>query len=122
MPLYDYECSDCGDVFELKQSFSAEPRAECPSCQGESRRKFHPVPIIYKGTGFYTTDFKHSGYSAAEKLEKGDTTDKPKSSESSSEGAKDSTAAKESTASKESPAAKDSSSSSGEKSLAAKES
>ena len=67
MPLYDYECVSCGNVFELRQSFDASPEGICPSCAGISRRKFHPVPIIYKGTGFYTTDSKNTGYSGTSK-------------------------------------------------------
>ena len=63
MPRYDYECGNCGHVFELRQSFDAEPTGECPRCAGMSRRKFHAVPIIYKGSGFYTTDYKRSGIS-----------------------------------------------------------
>ena len=63
MPLYDYECMECGHAFELRQSFSADPQEVCPRCSGNSRRKFHAVPIIYKGSGFYTTDYKHSSYS-----------------------------------------------------------
>ena len=61
MPRYDYECLSCGHVFELRQSFDADPRGVCPLCEGTSRRKFHPVPIIYKGSGFYVTDYKQSG-------------------------------------------------------------
>lgn len=57
MPLYDYECSQCGHIFELKQSFEDAPVGTCPLCEGQSRRKFHAVPIIYKGSGFYTTDY-----------------------------------------------------------------
>lgn len=60
MPLYDYECLSCGHMFELRQSFHSDPEAECPSCAGDSRRKFHAVPVIYKGSGFYTTDYKNS--------------------------------------------------------------
>ena len=58
MPLYDYECGDCGHRFELRRSFDSEPEGECPRCQGLSRRQFHAVPIIFKGSGFYTTDYK----------------------------------------------------------------
>ncbi len=65
MPRYDYECGSCGHVFELRQSFDDEPRGTCPLCSGMSKRKFHAVPIIYKGSGFYTTDYKNSGYSSA---------------------------------------------------------
>ena len=58
MPLYDYQCSKCSHVFELRQSFDSEPSATCPECSNVSRRKFYPVPVIYKGSGFYTTDYK----------------------------------------------------------------
>ena len=67
MPRYDYECSECGLTFELKQSFDADPEGVCPRCSGSSRRKFHAVPIIYKGSGFYTTDYKGTGYSPPDK-------------------------------------------------------
>ena len=67
MPLYDYECVSCGNVFELRQSFDAAPEGVCPRCAGISKRKFHAVPIIYKGSGFYTTDYKNTGYSGADK-------------------------------------------------------
>ena len=67
MPLYDYECASCGNVFELRQSFDAAPEGVCPRCAGISKRKFHAVPIIYKGSGFYTTDYKNAGSSSAAK-------------------------------------------------------
>lgn len=64
MPRYDYECLSCSHVFELKQSFSDEPVADCPECGNRSRRKFHAVPVIYKGSGFYTTDYARSNLRA----------------------------------------------------------
>ncbi len=64
MPRYDYECLSCSNVFEMKQSFSDEPVADCPECGSRSRRKFHAVPIIYKGSGFYTTDYARSSLRA----------------------------------------------------------
>ena len=57
MPLYDYECLSCGHPFELRQSFSEAGVGTCPQCSGGARRKFHAVPVIYKGSGFYTTDY-----------------------------------------------------------------
>ena len=69
MPLYDYQCDSCGHIFELRQSFSAATEGPCPCCQGNSRRRFHAVPIIYKGSGFYTTDYKKTGYSPPGKTE-----------------------------------------------------
>ena len=64
MPRYDYECLSCSNVFEMKQSFSDEPVADCPLCGSRSRRKFHAVPVIYKGSGFYTTDYARSSLRA----------------------------------------------------------
>ena len=85
MPRYDYECSSCGHVFELRQSFDDEARGTCPLCSGLSRRKFHPVPIIYKGSGFYTTDYKHSGYNTASDASKDEGKEKNESAKSSTD-------------------------------------
>ncbi|MBI4310975.1 MAG: hypothetical protein HY681_04255 [Chloroflexi bacterium] len=56
MPIYVYKCS-AGHEFELRQSFSASAEAECPTCSGQARRKIHSPAVIYKGNGFYTTDY-----------------------------------------------------------------
>ena len=57
MPRYDYRCTGCGNEFELRQSFSEAGSGTCPLCSGAGRRVFHAVPVIYKGSGFYTTDY-----------------------------------------------------------------
>ena len=57
MPRYDYQCTSCGNDFELTQSFKEAGSGTCPLCSGEGRRVFHAVPVIYKGSGFYTTDY-----------------------------------------------------------------
>ena len=57
MPRYDYRCADCDHAFELRQSFSEAGKGVCPQCSGTGRRVFHAVPVIYKGSGFYTTDY-----------------------------------------------------------------
>ena len=57
LPRYDYQCTSCDYRFELVQSFSEAGRGECPLCSGSGRRVFHAVPVIYKGSGFYTTDY-----------------------------------------------------------------
>ena len=57
LPLYDYECPDCGHEFELRQGFHEAGQGTCPMCSASARRKFHAVPVIYKGSGFYTTDY-----------------------------------------------------------------
>ncbi|MFH0941666.1 MAG: FmdB family zinc ribbon protein [Chloroflexota bacterium] len=56
MPIYEYQCPDCKQVFEKKQGFADAACAECPGCQKKARRIFRPVPIIFKGSGFYVTD------------------------------------------------------------------
>ena len=74
MPMYDYQCPSCAHQFEVKQGFGDEPYTSCPQCESVSRRVFHPVPIIYKGSGFYTTDYARKGHdpSGANKPEKRD--------------------------------------------------
>ena len=56
MPTYQYQCLNCRLEFELRQSFDDKPIADCPTCHGISRRLFLPVPILFKGPGFYVTD------------------------------------------------------------------
>ena len=56
MPTYQYQCLNCKHQFELRQTFSDKPRAVCPACHGVSHRLFSPVPILFKGPGFYVTD------------------------------------------------------------------
>lgn len=58
MPIYEYKCNDCSTQFELRRSFGDESESPCPSCKGKTRRIFSAVPIIFKGSGFYTTDSK----------------------------------------------------------------
>ncbi|MFO7712680.1 MAG: FmdB family zinc ribbon protein [Dehalococcoidia bacterium] len=61
MPTYQYRCLDCELLFELRQSFNDQPIADCPQCKGVSRRIFCPVPILFKGPGFYVTDSRGDG-------------------------------------------------------------
>ncbi|MFH1087453.1 MAG: FmdB family zinc ribbon protein [Chloroflexota bacterium] len=56
MPIYRYCCRKCGHKFELKQSFYDTSSVACPECRSDSQRVFMPVPIIFKGSGFYVTD------------------------------------------------------------------
>ena len=57
MPRYDYRCTECSNEFELVQTFSEAGQGTCPVCGGAGQRVFHAVPVIYKGSGFYTTDY-----------------------------------------------------------------
>ncbi len=56
MPLYTYRCSNCGNEFDLRQSFSDDPIHICPVCDGHVRRVIQQVPVLFKGSGFYITD------------------------------------------------------------------
>lgn len=56
MPVYEYECTCCSSRFELKKSFDDTDPVSCPKCGGATQRIFSPVPIIFKGSGFYVTD------------------------------------------------------------------
>jgi putative FmdB family regulatory protein len=60
MPIYQYHCAKCNLKFELKQSFSDESIVACPKCRNEAQRCFSPVPVIFKGSGFYVTDNRKS--------------------------------------------------------------
>ena len=63
MPTYAYQCSSCGNEFDLRQSFSASTEQPCPACSGLSRRMLSVPTVIYKGSGFYTTDYARKGMS-----------------------------------------------------------
>lgn len=56
MPIYEYVCSCCSARFEVRRGFSDESQTFCHLCGARARRVFSPVPIIFKGPGFYTTD------------------------------------------------------------------
>lgn len=61
MPTYEYECLDCGYKFEEFQRITEEPLAQCPKCKGKLRRLISGgAGLIFKGNGFYVTDYKRS--------------------------------------------------------------
>ncbi len=61
MPTYDYECAKCGDTFEYFQKMTDLPLEKCPKCGGEVKRLISAGSgIIFKGKGFYQTDYKSS--------------------------------------------------------------
>src|SRR5918996_2258883 len=60
MPTYEYACMSCGRHVEAVQSFSDEPLRTCEFCGGPLKRVFHPVGIVLKGSGFYSTDNRSS--------------------------------------------------------------
>ena len=79
MPIYEYACTACGERTEAKQSFDDAPLQDCPHCGGRLRKLYSPVGIVFKGSGFYSTDAKKKP--STDKPDKKD--DKAKSSDSS---------------------------------------
>ena len=74
MPTYDYECPRCG-VFEVVQGMRDERLKKCPSCGRAVKRLLGTgAGVIFKGSGFYQTDYRSEGYKSAAKAE---TTPKP---------------------------------------------
>jgi putative FmdB family regulatory protein len=61
MPLYEYECPACGTIFEQQQRIGDAPVQQCPNGHLGVRRVFTPAGIIFKGSGFYTTDYRRNG-------------------------------------------------------------
>ncbi len=62
MPTYSYECRKCGHVQDLFHAISANPRVKCEDCGGGCKRKLGTgAGIIFKGSGFYETDYKRAG-------------------------------------------------------------
>ncbi|MGI5286680.1 FmdB family zinc ribbon protein [Nonomuraea polychroma] len=65
MPTYQYACNDCGEQLEVVQKFSDDALTVCPSCQGNLRKVFSAVGIVFKGSGFYRTDNRTSSSSSS---------------------------------------------------------
>ena len=60
MPIYVYQCADCDTQIEKRQGFADAPLTTCERCGGSVRRVLQPVGIIFKGSGFYSTDSRSS--------------------------------------------------------------
>ncbi|GAA1766132.1 FmdB family zinc ribbon protein [Kocuria aegyptia] len=61
MPVYAYACKDCGHAFDIRQSFSEDALTVCPQCDGDLRKKFNTVGVVFKGSGFYRNDSRSGG-------------------------------------------------------------
>lgn len=72
MPTYEYECRKCGHRFELFQRISDPPRKRCPKCRGAVRRlPGTGAGMIFKGAGFYATDYRSESYKKQKEKESG---------------------------------------------------
>ena len=89
MPTYDYVCDACGHEFELYQSITAKPERRCPECKKLKLRRLFGTgaAIVFKGSGFYQTDYRSESYkkgAAAEKASKTKKSDSKKDSKKDS--------------------------------------
>jgi putative FmdB family regulatory protein len=97
MPVYTYQCENCGVRFDQQQKFSDPPLTRCPECSKKSLRKVYtPVGIVFKGSGFYATDHKSpsgqgraSNSKSSEEEKKSETAEKPASESKKPEKAAD---------------------------------
>lgn len=71
MPTYDYECDACGHTFEEFQMMSEEPLKKCPACKKKKLRRLPGTgaAIVFKGSGFYQTDYRSESYKSAAKAD-----------------------------------------------------
>jgi len=80
MPIYEYECYDCGEISEVLQKFSDKPIRKCPACGGKVHKIMSMNSFHLKGDGWYVTDYKGKNSSTAakggEKHGKGEKTEK----------------------------------------------
>lgn len=82
MPTYEYECSSCGHRFEEFQSITAKPLEKCPKCGKAVKRLIgNGGGIIFKGSGFYQTDYRSKEYKERAKSDTSTSTSSSKTPE-----------------------------------------
>lgn len=77
MPIYGYRCTHCGHELEVLQSMRDAPLTVCDACGGRLEKKLYPVGVQFKGSGFYSTDYKRSGKDGADGKSEGKSDSKP---------------------------------------------
>ena len=60
MPTYSYACTECGNRFDVVQAFTDDALTTCEQCSGRLRKLFNSVGVVFKGSGFYSTDSRES--------------------------------------------------------------
>lgn len=114
MPIYEYRCEECGHRLEVIQKFSDPPFTQCPNCKGHLSKVLAPPALMFKGSGWYVTDYSNKGKPPkteseppkAEKAEVKDKADSKPSSEKTAEKSSSESTPKTPSESKESPTKK----------------
>jgi len=83
MPTYGYRCRSCGNEFEVLQKISDPPLKTCPKCAGKLDKMVYAAGIIYKGSGYYNTDYKSGSKGSDKASDKADSNGSGSSSEGS---------------------------------------
>jgi putative FmdB family regulatory protein len=111
MPTYEYACSKCGHHFEQFQSMRDEPLKKCPKCHKAALKRLvgGGAGLIFKGSGFYITDYKNKGMAKAASAESGATAGTKAETGSKPEGASKAEGAAKPAAAAPAPAVADSS-------------
>ena len=96
MPTYDYRCEECGHEFELFQSMTAKVRRKCPECSQPKLKRLigAGAAVIFKGSGFYETDYRSDSYKKGAEAEKKKTEKKDEKKGAGKDGKKPATEAK----------------------------
>ena len=108
MPTYDYSCDACAHSFEVFESITAEPQKKCPKCKKQKLRRLFGAGagLVFKGSGFYQTDYRSESYKKAASADK-PASDSTTSGSSSSPDSSKKSETKSETKSESKPAAKD---------------
>ena len=80
MPIYGYRCRSCGHEFEVLQKMSDTSLKTCPKCSGQLAKIVYAAGIVYKGSGYYSTDYKNGGKAASAASSNGAKSDSESSS------------------------------------------
>jgi len=83
MPTYGYRCRSCGNEFEILQKISDPPLKTCPKCAGKLDKMVYAAGIIYKGSGYYNTDYKSGSKGSETASDKADSNGSGSSSQGS---------------------------------------
>jgi putative FmdB family regulatory protein len=101
MPLYEYKCASCGDVFEVIQKFSDEPLHEHPGCGGPVERLISASALQFKGSGWYVTDYGRNSSGSDKHKSEAKSAGKDAGKDGSKDGGKNGTSKSEANSAKE---------------------
>lgn len=85
MPIYGYRCRNCGHEFEILQKMSDAALTTCPKCSGPLQKLLYPAGVIFKGSGFYSTDYKGSSSKTSSNGSESSSDNKPSGGQAASE-------------------------------------